>query len=302
VSGERGTRRDGDHGVFDELAVGWALHSLEPEDETLFARHLLDCARCARTVAETADVMAALATDLPQVDPSPGLRDRLRAAVERTEQAPPGMADDGPDLSDLPDLDDDLEVVVRAAQAPAPPRRAAGFPGYEHRGPPGALDRPSWRRALPAALVAAAVAAVLGLGTWIVIIGDARNQAETTAAQQAEIVHRLLRPGQATIAPLSEHGQVVATVVAREGQVQVVADGLTVNDAGNSVYVVWGMQGDTPVALGTFDVVRPQMDLLTVGSDQTGLDDYPAYAVSIEQGRSAPSTPTHVVAEGQVTS
>ena len=30
-------RHRGDHEAFDELAVGWALHALEPEDEALFA-------------------------------------------------------------------------------------------------------------------------------------------------------------------------------------------------------------------------------------------------------------------------
>jgi hypothetical protein len=44
------------------------------------------------------------------------------------------------------------------------------------------------------------------------------------------------------------------------------------------------------------------MDLRTVGSDQTGLDDYSAYAISIEPGRQAPSLPTEVVASGEVTS
>jgi hypothetical protein len=36
-----------DHQRYDELAVGWALHALEPEDEAAFARHLSGCARCA---------------------------------------------------------------------------------------------------------------------------------------------------------------------------------------------------------------------------------------------------------------
>ena len=77
-----------DHAPFDELAVGWALHALEPEDESFFVAHLAGCDRCATTVAETTDVMAAMATDLPPAEPSEGLRDRLRAAVEQTEPRP----------------------------------------------------------------------------------------------------------------------------------------------------------------------------------------------------------------------
>ena len=94
----------------------------------------------------------------------------------------------------------------------------------------------------------------------------------------------------------------MATVVARADQVQVVADGLPVNDTGDSTYVVWGMDDGTPVPLGTFDVVTPQIDLRTVGSSTTGLDQYGAYAISIEPGREAPSTPTVVVANGEVDS
>ena len=82
-----GPARDA-HEEFDELAVGWALHALEPEDEAAFAGHLAGCGRCAQTVAETSEVMAALAAALPSAEPSPSLRDRLRAEVAGTEQVP----------------------------------------------------------------------------------------------------------------------------------------------------------------------------------------------------------------------
>ncbi|OMQ15866.1 anti-sigma factor, partial [Modestobacter sp. VKM Ac-2676] len=52
-----------DHRAWDELAVGWALHALEPEDEDRFAAHLPGCAHCARTVADTQQVMGTLAAD-----------------------------------------------------------------------------------------------------------------------------------------------------------------------------------------------------------------------------------------------
>jgi hypothetical protein len=299
VSGDPRARRGGDHALFDELAVGWALHSLEPEDEALFVRHLPDCARCARTASETSEVMAALAADLPAAEPSAQLQDRLRAAVEATEQARLPIPDDPPDLDDFDDFDE-------PAAEPAPPKRATGFPHYEHpvsTGPGSLPAQPPWRRVLPSVLVAAAVVVILGLGTWIVMLSEARTAAETAAEQQSEVVDKLLQPGEATIARLSDDGgHQVATVVARPGSVQVVTDGLAVNDRARSVYVVWGMRDSTPVALGTFDVMRPQTDLRTVGSaDETGLDGFSAYAVSLERGREAPETPSEVVAKGQVT-
>ncbi|SFT72897.1 Anti-sigma-K factor rskA [Geodermatophilus amargosae] len=297
--------RQDDHGPYDELAVGWALHALEPEDEALFGAHLSSCPRCTRTVAETSEVMSALAGDLPQAEPSEGLRDGLRAAVERTEQLPP------PAGVELPADTTAAPPPPGATAAPGGRRRsdvpaATGFPGYAppQAGAPVPETRTAWRRVLPNALVAAAVAAILALGTWNVVLSSARDEAQAAAIEQQRVVESLLQPGRATIAPVYRDGdgEQVATVVAREAQLEVVTHGLQVNDSSDSVYVVWGMVGEAPVALGTFDVVSPQTDLRTVGSASTGLDGYVGYAISIESGRQAPSGPTDVVASGQVTS
>jgi Anti-sigma-K factor rskA len=297
VSADPRARRGGDHALFDELAVGWALHALEPEDEALFVRHLPDCARCARTASETSEVMAALAADLPTAEPSAELGDRLRAAVERTDQVRRPTPDNAPDLADLDDFD---EPVAE----PVPPRRATGFPAYEHAGPAVRLPAPTpWRRMLPSILAAVAVIAILALGTWNVMLSEARTTAETAARQQSEVVDKVLQPGQATIARLADDGgHEVATVVARPEVVQVVTDGLAVNDRTRFVYVVWGMRDSNPVPLGTFDVLRSRMDVRTVGSDEAGPDGYPGYAISLEPGHQAPEKPSDVVAQGQVTS
>jgi hypothetical protein len=295
VGGPGRNDRDDEHRSWDELAVGWALHALEPEDETLFAHHLSGCARCVRTVAETSEVMAAMAGDLPQAEPSEGLRERLRSAVEETRQLPSAERRTAPPVG---------PAVPPAAQ-PEAAQPAAGGGGGNLRAPLPlrAVDRrPAWRRVLPTALVAAAVAAVLSVGAWNVAVIDDRDAAQATAAEQARMLEGLLAPGRATIAPVSHDGHAVATVVAREDRVQVVATDLPVNDRHDSTYVVWGMLDGLPKPLGTFDVVTPQMDLRTVGSSETGLDDYPEYAISIETGRQAPSFPTEVVGKGQVTS
>ena len=285
-----GTPAPQDHDTFDELAVGWAMHALEPEDEAFFAVHLAGCSRCAATVAETVEVMAAMAADLPPAEPSEDLRRRLREAVESTEQVP-RAAEPTPARG---------VRTPESATSPAGPR-----PALSHGGPGRGRARtsePAWRRLGPRALVAAAVATIVGLGLWNVVLADSRADLQATAAEQAEIVSALLKPGQATIAPLSDDRHSVVTVVARDGQLQVVTHGLEVNDADDTVYVVWGMRDGDPVPLGTFDVVEPEMDLRTVGSGKTGLDDYSAYGVSIEPGRSAPREPSTIVATGQVNS
>jgi hypothetical protein len=257
------------HGAFDELAVGWALHALEPEDEAVFARHLSGCTRCAETVAETTEVMAAMAANLPQAPPPEALRSRLQAAVAGTGQ------EHRPAVPPVP-----------PAPVPVPRPRPARTPS----------------RALAVALAAAAVAAIAGLGIWNVVLGADRRELAATVAEQRAVMDELLTPGPATIAPLDRDGRTVATVVARDDELQVLSYGLAVNDAGSTTYVVWGMGGTAPEALGTFDVERAQLSLRTVGSGQTGLDDFAQYGISIEPGQEAPSAPTEVVAIGQVTS
>jgi hypothetical protein len=285
--------RDDEHRTWDELAVGWALHALEPEDETLFAAHLAGCARCRRTVTETAEVMAAMAGDLPDAEPSERLRERLRDAVAETEQVRPRPSEPSP------------AAAVPPVGLPAGPPQAwsSGRNSLAPLPVPAGDRRAGWRRVLPTALVAAAVAAVLSVGAWGVVVAGERDAARETAAEQAQVLDRLLTAGRATIAPVAtEDGRAVATVVARADEVQVVATGLAVNDRDEETYVVWGVQDEEPTPLGTFDVVTPAVDLRTVGSATTGLDEFSGYAISVEPGRQAPSSPTDIVATGQVTS
>ncbi|MEI4270919.1 anti-sigma factor [Klenkia sp. LSe6-5] len=286
---------DDDHEQFDEMAVGWALHALEPEDEAVFGQHLDGCARCARTVSDTGEVMAAMATDLPAAEPSPALRDRLRAAVAETEQVPGAAGRPaGDDVAAAPAPQVAQPSVADVADVVALPRHGAR------------TRRPSrtrgWRGVAPRAVLAAGVAAVLGLGVWNVTLVRDRDAAQATAASQASMMSALLAPGEVTVAPMEHDGRTVATVVARDGQAQVVVDGMSVNDTATSTYVLWGVTADGPEALGTFDVVSGATDLRTVGSEATGLGDFSAYAISLEPGRQAPTEPTDVVANGQVTS
>jgi hypothetical protein len=280
-------RRATDHETFDELAVGWALHALEPEDEAVFAAHLPGCERCARTIAETSDVMAAMASDLPVAEPSQDLRRRLAEAVEQTEQIRRPEPEPRP-----------VEDRRPAATGPRPVTRLVPAPSR-------------WRRALPTTLIAAAVAAILGLGIWNVTLAQQQENLKATVAEQSAVMSELLSSGQAAVAPLDQvktgttsttTGKTLATVVARNNGVDVVATGLSVNDPAANTYVLWGMRGNTPVPLGTFDVVQSRLDLRTVGSAQSGLDRYTTFGVSLEPGRKAPAAPTHMVALGQVSS
>ena len=267
-----------DHVLFDELAVGWALHALEPEDESIFAAHLGGCSRCTRTVAETSEVMAAMAADLPVAEPSEELRTRLAAAVAETDQVP----------------------APRGTQRPGAPA-----PALEPEPVRIPRARPSVRRLAPAALVAAAVAAIVGLAGWNVVLARSQAKLSSTVSAQSQVMDSLLTPGHQAIAGLRdirEDGKQLATVVAHDRRVDVVARDLAVNNSVSSTYVLWGMVGKTPVPLGTFDVVHSDLDVRHVDAGQAGLDSYSVFGVSLEAGRRAPAVPTHMVAVGGVNS
>ncbi|MGH3783803.1 MAG: hypothetical protein ACRDRO_25070 [Pseudonocardiaceae bacterium] len=60
-----------------ELAVGWALHALEPAEESLAAAHLPDCPMCARIAAQTEELGALLGLSVPEMIPSIELEQRV---------------------------------------------------------------------------------------------------------------------------------------------------------------------------------------------------------------------------------
>jgi len=263
-----------DHAGYDELAVGWALHALEPEDEAMFLAHLPGCDRCGTTIAQTREVMSSMATDLPQAEPSEGLLQRIRAAVGETEQLP----------------EPPVGIPVQPVRAVSSPRAFVPAPSR-------------WRRVVPVGLVAAAVAAIVGLGLWNVVLASDRDKLQTTVAEQNAVMHGLLSPGRATIAPLkSPDGKPVATVVARGDEVNLIMQGLAANDPRANTYVLWSMDDGNAESLATFDVTSSQIAMKTVGSGSTGFAQHDIYGISLEPGRKAPSLPTEVVATGQVNS
>ncbi|SDE97753.1 Anti-sigma-K factor RskA [Blastococcus aurantiacus] len=262
---------------FEELAVGWALHALEPEDADAFLPHLADCARCRQVVDDTTEVMADLATATPSAEPPPGLGERLRAEVARTPQ-------DG--SAELP-----VTAAPRTAARPAPPAPE-----------PAPVAVPVPRRRWTSVLVAAAVAAVVGLGGWTVVLVDDRNEARDAAAAEAAMLEELLRPGPATVVPVAgDDGRTVATLLARDDGVQVVSHALEPNDRDAENYVLWGLEQGTPKALGTFDVAGSGLELSTL--EVEGADDFPSYGLTVEPGDTAPEAPTtDVVARGSLPS
>jgi hypothetical protein len=74
--------------AYREWAVGWALHALEPAEESLVIRHLADCPTCASIAADTEQVGAMLGLSVPQTTPSIGLEQRILRVTGPSRVAP----------------------------------------------------------------------------------------------------------------------------------------------------------------------------------------------------------------------
>ena len=121
--------------------------------------------------------------------------------------------------------------------------------------------------------------------------GDSGDQAAVQA---------LLDVGRATLTPVADaDGRRVGTVVAGADAVQVVTQGIPVNDPSDTTYVLWGLRDGQAQALGTFDVEGPEPQQQTV-ADGSGQAGFTGYGISLEPGRTAPAAPTDVVASGDV--
>ncbi len=82
--------------------AGWLLGDLEPDEHDRISRHLAACAACRVAVDDLRDAAEWVLGAGPDPEPSPGLPDRIVAAIEAeanpTPRDPPGGADGrGPD-------------------------------------------------------------------------------------------------------------------------------------------------------------------------------------------------------------
>jgi anti-sigma-K factor RskA len=72
------------HAELEQLAAGYVLGALEPDDEHAFAEHLTGCPVCQTQVGQLEGVVGQLARSVPQVEPARSLRAALRRKVGLT--------------------------------------------------------------------------------------------------------------------------------------------------------------------------------------------------------------------------
>jgi Anti-sigma-K factor rskA len=247
-----------------ELAVGWALHALEPAEESLVAAHMPGCPTCTKTVAETEWVGATLGLAVPEAIPSSELEQRVLAVTHDSREAP----------------------VVPLAPTMSPTRQTTK------------PSRPS-SRLLAAAAAAVLVAAVVGLGVRVVQLSGERNQAARQVTEVSEAFRRAADPAAVRVPLIADDGEPAGMVLKSRDGVAVVATRLPSNRVADQIYVLWGLRNGAPTALAAFDVVPNAPGLHAVPSTKRA-GEFTGYAVSLEPGRRTPVTPTDVVAKGQV--
>jgi hypothetical protein len=256
------------HDAWAELAAGYALYALEPEDEQAFADHLAGCGRCGDDLAALYEVTGELAYAADPAEPPAGLGPRIMVAAVAERPPGPGPAPPG------------VTPLFRAE------RRRTGF------------------RA-PTIAAAAAVVAVAGLGAWNVVL-RADGQVRRAALQRRErALGCLTAAGTTTFHLVAEGGGTagaprVATCLAGD-RAYLVADGLAPNGAG-SVYVLWWQDGSgAPHAVQRFDVDGggPAVYELPIAAPPA---DVKGMTISLEQGRAVPASPTRTVVSGSRTS
>ena len=268
------TRPDA-HAVFEELAAGFALHALEPEEEQAFRAHLSACARCEREIRSHQTILAQLAYAPDAEEPPVALLEGIRAQVESS-----GRGVSFPERS--------AGAVVPASLETARRRRDAAKVG----------------RAGVWTGIAAAFALVVSLGVWNTSLRQDRAAQDELGGRLANAVDQL-RDDATEVVPLhdADSGDVVAVALLNGDQMSLtlVVDGLPVNDAA-STYVLWGESryGDKR-AVGAFDVTSGGQDVLEGMRMQASIADVTTLMVTQEQGKTAPPIPTlPVLASGTV--
>jgi len=278
------------HDDVRDLAAGFVLGALTPEEEAAVRDHLATCAEPHPELAELGGVVPYLAESLEPVEPPAALRDRILHAAAMARPA---------------EGDAQVELTAAPTSAPAQARGPAPlpFPTAEER-----AARAVARRSRPGtwAMGIAAVLAIAVLGAWNLQLQGRLSDIEgdlaaATAYQQgvARVLEVATQPGARTaiIAP-APNAPTTASGLAATGPDGTVV--ISMHDLaptrGTQVYEAWVIVGENaPVPLGGFIVGEAGTGTFT-GS--TGLAEPGAIlALTLEPGPGAttPSPPVLTV-------
>ena len=263
--------------------------------------HLPQCESCRTVAGEAGEVLSYLGAAVEQLDPPPSLRDRLMAAVAETPQA---------NRCRRPRRSRRSAARATTHRSRPPPRRRRAGRSPSASGGRARFDPPAGQPARPGLSLVPArppaggrcTGAGRGAGHRCARRAQRPARAPERDAQiaQAQSLENLLdefdRPGVQHALLAREDGSTIAAVVVGRA-----AAGVPDRDAGQlgrprHLRAVGDRRRREPGAAGNLRRHRRRPGAAGGRWARRRTEDYAAYAISLEPGRTAPAVPTAVVA------
>lgn len=219
-----------------DLAAGFVLGALEPDEAAAVRAHLATCPEAHPEMNELAGVLPVLAAAVPLMEPPVGLKARIMAAAA-ADLATRGGTAAAP-----------LAPGTRAV--PAEPIHFPTSAEREARVAGGTVAAGTW------ALRVAAVLAIALLGGWNLLLQGQVDRARSYERSVAAVLDVAGQPGSLTAVLTADGGDGPAglAAVSSDGAVRIAMRDLSPT-TGNEVYEAWVIASDgVPVALGGFRV------------------------------------------------
>ena len=261
-----------------DLAAGFVLDALEPDEMAAVREHLETCDDPHAEIAELASAVPVLAASVQVVEPPAALGARIRAAAaaDRAERDAP-------------------KVVVPAAAAPGP-APVVPLPTGEDR-----EQRVAARRGPGVGTWLMGIAAVLAialLGGWNLLLQGQLSSAQAYEDAVAEVLDVAAQPGSMTALLTAEGGGPTGLAAIDSGGGLTMAMQALAPTTGAEVYEAWVIAADgVPVPLGSFQVDASGTGTLA----SSGLPTDPGIVLALTRepapGATSPTLP--IVASGQ---
>ena len=264
-----------------DLAAGFVLGALAPDEMVAVREHLATCAEAHPEFEELGGVVPYLADSLEPVEPPAALGSRILAAIT-AEAAGRSVVEPAPPVA----------TPVPTPAAPVERAAATATPT------PAVVDLSAERarRRSPLVWIAgiAAVLLIVGLGAWNVALRQDLGTAQAYAAAVDEVLALAgTTGGQAAIlAPDVAGGPSGIAAVGADGQVKLALRGLAAT-SGSQVYEAWVIGPDpaTPVAIGSFTPDAQGFGTLATTTTSGAAGVTIALTLEPTAGRTSPTPP-----------
>lgn len=263
------------HEKYSELLAGHVLGSLDTSETMELFTHLETCAECQGELPDLESVVSALAWAAEPIEPPPGLKGRVMAAIAHTPQEPLlGSGLSVPAGSPAASVPRDIEDLNRNVVLP--------------------LQR---SRRVFQLTAAACLALLVGTVGWNGLVQETADPFQDQSVLASQVADMAGNPGTLHTQLVSSTGSVHGTAMVGDGQVAVMAQGLPPLEEGYQ-YVVWEESDkDGLHAVRGFNVDSDGE--ATVVTDLT-FEDVQAVAISKEPAGNLPSRPSEAVVSGGV--